>query len=86
MVKTQSSWHIPLTQIRIRRAIRELRHPTEISVEKGEGGYIPYNHECHLLVAVSDLPLGLKDITDEFEENWNDFVLQDESALPGGAL
>jgi len=38
------------------------------------------------LVAASDLPPGLKDIIDEFEENWNDFALQDESTLSGGAL
>ena len=38
------------------------------------------------MVAASDLPPGLKDIIDEFEENWNDFALQDESTLSGGAL
>jgi hypothetical protein len=38
------------------------------------------------LVAASDLSPGLKDIIDEFEENWNDFALQDESTLSGGAL
>ena len=38
------------------------------------------------MVAASDRSPGLKDIIDEFEENWNDFALQDESTLSGGAL
>ncbi|MEN6513685.1 hypothetical protein [Methanoculleus sp.] len=82
----QPSWHIPLIYVRIRGVIRELRHPIEISIEMDEGEYIMYNHEYRLLVVASDLSLGLKDIIDEFEENWNDFVLQDENTLLGGAL
>jgi hypothetical protein len=78
-------WQIPLIHVRINGVIRELKHPIEISVEMDEGEYILYNHEYRLLVVASDLSEGLKDIIDEFEENWNDFVLQDESALLGGA-
>ncbi len=81
----QPPWQIPLIYVRIQGAIRELKHPIEISVEMDEGEYILYNHEYRLLVVASDLSEGLKDIIDEFEENWNDFVLQDESALLGGA-
>jgi hypothetical protein len=78
-------WQIPLIHVRINGVIRELKHPIEISVEMDEGEYILYNHEYRLLVVAPDLSEGLKDIIDEFEENWNDFVLQDESALLGGA-
>jgi len=82
----QPSWHVPLIHVRIHGVIRELKHPVEISIEMDEGEYIMYNHEYRLLVVASDLSEGLKDIIDEFEENWNDFVLQDETALSGGAL
>lgn len=78
-------WQIPLIHVRINGVIRELKHPIEISVEMDEGEYILYNNEYRLLVVAPDLSEGLKDIIDEFEENWNDFVLQDESALLGGA-
>lgn len=78
-------WQIPLIHVRINGVIRELKHPIEITVEMDEGEYILYNHEYRLLVVAPDLSEGLKDIIDEFEENWNDFVLQDEGALLGGA-
>jgi len=78
-------WQIPLIHVRINGVILELKHPVEISAEMDEGEYILYNHEYRLLVVASDISEGLKDIIGEFEENWNDFVLQDESALLGGA-
>lgn len=82
----QPPQHMPLIHVRINGVIRELKHPIEISVEMDEGEYILYNHEYRLLVVASDLSEGLKDIIAEFEENWNDFVTQDESRLFGGAL
>ena len=82
----QTPWYIPLIHVRIQGVVRELRRPIEISIEMDEGEYIMCNHEYRLLVVAPDLSEGLKDIIDEFEENWNDFVQQDESVLLGSAI
>ncbi len=82
----QPPWRVPLIYVRIQGIIRELRHPIEISIEMDGEEYILYNHEYRLLVTAPDISRGLKDIVDEFEENWDDFVLQDESILLAGAL
>ena len=82
----QPPWRVPLIYVRIQGIIRELRHPIEISIEIDGEEYILYNHEYRLLAAAPDISRGLKDIVDEFEENWDDFVLQDESTLLAGAL
>ncbi len=82
----QPSWRVPLLYVRIQGTIRELERPIEISIEMDGEEYILYNHEYRLLAAAPDLSQGLKDIVDEFEENWDDFVLQDESTLLAGAL
>jgi len=82
----QLPWRVPLIYVRIQGTIRELERPIEISIEMDGEEYILYNHEYRLLAAAPDLSQGLKDIVDEFEENWDDFVLQDESTLLAGAL
>ena len=82
----QPPWRVPLIYVRIQGIIRELRRPIEISIETDGEEYILYNHEYRLLVTAPDLSRGLKDIVDEFEENWDGFVLQDESTLLAGAL
>ena len=82
----QPPWRVPLIYVRIQGIIRKLRHPIEISIEMDREEYILYNHEYRLLAATPDLSRGLKDIVDEFEENWDDFVLQDEGTLLAGAL
>jgi len=82
----QLPWRVPLIYVRIQGIIRELRRPIEISIETDGEEYILYNHEYRLLVTAPDLSRGLKDIVDEFEENWDGFVLQDESTLLAGAL
>ena len=82
----QPPWRVPLIYVRIQGIIRELKRPIEISIEMDGEEYILYNHEYRLLAAAPDISRGLKDIVDEFEENWDDFVLQDESTLLAGAL
>ncbi|NLV28512.1 MAG: hypothetical protein GXY48_15395 [Methanomicrobiales archaeon] len=51
-----------------------------------EDEYILYNHEYRLLVVASDINDGMKDILDEFEENWKDFALGDEKTMSNDAL
>lgn len=78
--------HIPLQYVKINGTIRELRNPIDLSFEVEEGDYIIYNNEYHLLVVAPDLRKGLKEINNQFEENWNDYVDQMECELTAGAL
>lgn len=78
--------HIPLQYVKIKGTIRELRNPIDLSFELLEGEYIIYNNEYHLLVVAPDLRKGLKEINNQFEENWNDYIDQNESELTPGAL
>lgn len=77
---------IPLMYVKIHRKIIELKEPVEISVEMDEDEYILFNHEYRLLVVASDINEGMKDILDEFEENWKDFVEGDEDTMGRNAL
>lgn len=78
--------HIPLLYVKIKGTIRELRNPIDLSFEVEDGEYIIYNNEYHLLVVAPDLRNGLKEINNQFEENWNDYVNRMESELTPGAL
>lgn len=82
----QISFIIPLMHVKINQKIIELIEPVEITVEMDEDEYILFNHEYRLLVVTSDIHDGMKDILDEFEENWKDFVLGDENAMGRDAL
>ncbi|MCX6701340.1 MAG: hypothetical protein NTV68_15710 [Methanomicrobiales archaeon] len=78
--------HIPLQYVKINGTIRELRNPIDLSFEVEDGEYIIYNNEYHLLVIAPDLRKGLKEINNQFEENWNDYIDQNDSGLTPGAL
>ncbi|OQA53997.1 MAG: hypothetical protein BWY45_02754 [Euryarchaeota archaeon ADurb.Bin294] len=77
---------IPLMHVKINQKIIELKEPVEITVEMDEDEYILFNHEYRLLVVASHVYDGMKDILDEFEENWKDFVLGDENAMGRDSL
>jgi len=78
--------HIPLQYVKIKGTIRELCNPIDLSFEVVDGEYIIYNNEYHLLVVAQDLHNGLKEINVQFEENWNDYIDQNEGELTHGAL
>lgn len=77
---------IPLMHVKIKQKIIELKEPVEITIEIDEDEYILFNHEYRLLVVAPNIYNGMKDILDEFEENWKDFVLGDENTLGRDAL
>lgn len=77
---------IPLMHVKINKNIYELKEPVGITVEMDEDEYILFNHEYRLLVVASYVIDGIKDILDEFEENWKDFILGDENAMGRDAL
>lgn len=77
---------IPLMHVKINQKIIELKEPVEITVEMDEDEYILFNHEYRLLVVASHVYDGMKDILDEFEENWKDFALGDENDMGKDAL
>ncbi len=72
--------------VKINKKIYELREPVGITVEMDEDEYILFNHDYRLFVVASNVNDGIKDILDEFEENWKDFVLGDENAMGRDAL
>jgi hypothetical protein len=78
--------HIPLQYVKIKGTIRELCNPIDLSFEVENEEYIIYNNEYHLLVVAPDLHKGLKEINVQFEENWNDYIDQNEGELTPGAL
>jgi hypothetical protein len=81
----RSLFHIPLLYVRIRDMIHTLADPIDLSCERDNGDFILYNHEFHLLATAPDLHEALVEITDEFEENWKDYVEQDIHKLSSGA-
>ncbi|MBR1368243.1 MAG: hypothetical protein D5R96_07750 [Methanocalculus sp. MSAO_Arc2] len=81
----RSLFHIPLWYVRIRDTIHTLDPPIELSCERDNEDFILYNHEYHLLASASNLHEALVEITDEFEENWKDYVEQDIHKLSPGA-
>ncbi len=81
----RSLLHIPLFHVRIRDTIHSLDHPIELSCERDNEDFILYNHEFHLLATAPNLHEALVEITNEFEENWKDYVEQDIHKLSSGA-
>lgn len=77
---------IPFMHVKINKNIYELKEPVGITVEMDEDEYILFNHEYRLLVVASYVIDGIKDILDEFEENWKDFILGDENAMGRDSL
>ncbi|HIJ05917.1 hypothetical protein [Methanocalculus sp.] len=81
----QPPFQIPLLYVRIRDTIHTLDHPIDLSCERDNEDFILYNHEFHLLATAPNLHEALVEITDEFEENWKDYVEQDIHKLSSGA-
>lgn len=81
----RSLFHIPLFHVRIHDTIHTLSDPIELSCERDDEDFILYNHEFHLLATAPNLHDALVEITDEFEENWKDYVEQDIHKLSSGA-